>query len=228
MRHPLVHILRAGSAVLLAAATLVTPPQVLAASCNPHRAADNHAYWVGVTDPLSGTRAVYSQIKTYDPYVSGSGFSYAWVMLPGPGSSSWAQIGPYRAASRLTTTIQWNQPGDPAPTQMDLPATTVGSVHTYSVGFAPSTHTFVFYLDGATKASTTLSWAPTSAQVFSEIWQLSSQLMGDASSKESFGSTEIMNSSGSWQWYSGTLSPPTTHFSDSGGPVTFFTWDLCK
>jgi hypothetical protein len=182
---------------------------------------------MGVDDGLSGARAVYSEIKTYDPTVVGSGFSYAWVMLPGPVNLEWAQIGPYKAAANRTTQYQFQQPGHPMVWQ-DLPAYPVGSVHTYSVGVEPATHRFHVYVDGVDKASTVLNWTPPGAEIDSEIWQLSSQLMGEASNHETFRNNQIMNAAGNWQTYAGSLTPPNSHFSSSGIAIGFDTWDLCK
>ncbi len=219
---------RLTGAGLLTASMLLAPPAGASAACSDmHRSATNSYLWMGSTDTLASARAVYSTIKTYDPLVTGNGFSYAWVMLPGPANFEWAQIGPYKAAGNRTTQYQLQQPGHSL-VWGDLLAYAVGTVHDYSVGFDPGNHQFHVYVDGVDKFWTTLSWTPSGAEIYSEIYSMSSQLMGEASSHETYRNDQIMNPAGSWQWYSGAVSWTNQHFATSGNAINVDTWDLCQ
>jgi len=227
VQHHLSRLLLACAAGLLSASTLLVNPPAAAASCTPPARGAGYA-WMGVSETMSGARAVYSEIKTYDPFVGGSGFSYAWVMLPGSGSNQWAQIGSYKSAAGRTTTAQFMQQSFAYAIQYDWPAKTVGSVHSYSVGRDPATHVFQAYVDGSSVKSITLDWTPNGAQIYSEITPLSNQLMGEASNHETFGNNQIMNASAQWQTFAGQVSTPTTSFGSNGSAISFGTWDLCK
>ncbi len=207
---------------------LLAMPLRVAAACDPNRPQTAEYNWVSASTALVGARGVYAQIKTYSPYVEASGFSYSWVMLPGPAANEWAQIGPNKTAGNWVTQYQLQQPGHPL-IWGDLPAYPIGSVHSYSVGTDPVTNQFHVYVDGVDKAWATLYWTPSGASIAAETWLLSSQLMGESSSHETFRNGQYMNASGTWQSMSGSVtSTDTNHFSYSGNAVNFDSWDRCN
>ena len=147
-------------------------------------------------------------------------------MLPGPGNNQWAQIGPYKSATQLVTTVQVNN-NFPSPIQWNFAATTVGSVHTYQVlrggawqlrNASGRGHQDILHL----------GYAAPGAQIYAEINTLATQLMGDSSTKESFAANKVRNSSSSWSTLSTGISASTTHFGSSGSSgSTFYVWDKC-
>lgn len=224
---------RTAVTVLLATGLLLGGSgRVATAACDPHRPADGHYYWVGRGQTLGNVSGVRSTIKTYDAFVKGNGFSYAWVMLPGPANHEWAQIGPYDVSSGSRSTyVQWMSPSDSSPHGMDFPSWPVGSNVRYTVTFNNGTRKFTFRDDSGILVTTPAiwEWTPGGAHIFAEIWQLSSQLMGDSSNKEIFNNNQVAVSGGAWQAFNGVLySYDMSHFSFGGTNSLFNTWDLCQ
>lgn len=214
----------------MAASIAMATASPAAASCNPHRADDGVPYLVGTSQTLAGITGVMSTIRTYSPYVSANGFSYAWVMLPGPNPGQWIQIGPYAAATRMATTVQVNNNFAGGPVQWDFAATSVGSYHTYDVLRAPGDpYSYAAMMDGQIFISYRLTYVAPGAQVFAEINTLATQLMGDSTTKEYFNVNQVRNSAGTaWSPITNTISPSTTHFGTSGSGYSFYTWDKCS
>ena len=213
---------------LAASAGLVTASPV-AASCNPQRVDNGLYYSAGTQQTLSGITGVMSTIRTYRPYVSANGFSYAWVMLPGPGNLQWIQIGPYASATRMTTTVQVDNAFPNGPVQWDFAATAVGSSHTYDVLRAPGDpHSYAAMMDGQILISYSLAYTAPGAQIYAEINTFATQLMGDSSTKEYFNVNQLRNSAGSWIHVTSGVGATNTHFAYSGTGYSFYTWDMCK
>ncbi len=226
MNRLLGNVARVVLAVVLAASTVAIAPTPTLAACNPGRANNGTYYFMGTSKTLSGITGVSSNIRTYSPYVSSNGFSYSWVMLPGPGNKQWAQIGPYKSATQLVTAVQVNN-NFSSPIQWNFAATAVGSVHTYQV-LRGAPGSYAMLIDGVIKVSYQLGYAAPGAQIYAEINTLATQLMGDSSTKESFASNRVRNSSGTWSTLSTSISPSTSHFGSSGSSgTTFYVWDKC-
>lgn len=206
-------------------------PASVEASCNPHRATNGNYYYMGVAKALSNITAVRSTIKTYNPYINGTGgFSYSWVMLPGPVNNEWMQIGPYKSGAGPSMTAQWMQPGWTAPRQADFAFPAVGSNHVYEVDTNRVTKLFIARMDDGIYANPILSWTPNSAQIFAEDLNLANQLMGDSSTHERFVSNGV-STDPQWVAFSnmtGSVSASTSHFGSSGSAVSFDVWDKCQ
>lgn len=215
-------------AVALAVSSIAIAPTPTLAACNPGRPNNGTYYFMGTSKTLTGITGVSSNIRTYSPYVSSNGFSYSWVMLPGPGNNQWAQIGPYKSATQLVTAVQVNN-NFSSPIQWNFAATTVGSVHTYQVLQAPGAPgNYAMLQDGVVKISYNLGYVAPGAQIYAEINTLATQLMGDSTTKESFAVNKVRNSSSSWSTLSTSISASTTNFGSSGSSgSTFYVWDKC-
>lgn len=222
-----------GTRLLLSAVLAIgvgfSSPSAVQASCNPHRGTTSDIIWMGTNRGLTGITGVQSSIRTYDPYISGSGgISYAWSMLAGTGQHQYMQIGPFKSAAGRSMTVQINN--DWAnPIQWDFAAPTVGSVHTYLVLAAPGNPTSkAAQYDTQIKISYNLPFTAKVGEVYAEIVNQANQLMGDATTKEYFNVNQVRNSAGTWSQITSAISPPTTHYGSSGTGYSFYVWDKCQ
>ena len=111
---------------------------------------------------------VYSTMKVYSPWVPSGGISYAWVMLPGSGANHWAQFGPYEVVGGTRhNTAQYADGG--APVQFDFAADAIGSSHTFTVLYDPSSKYFTWQHVGNSVLHRQLtSYVPMGAQISEE------------------------------------------------------------
>lgn len=219
--------------------SLSTPATALG-KCNvsqvdPSRANKPSEYfWIAATNSIAGiVGGVYSQIKTYSPWVSNGAFSYAWVMLTRSGSYYWAQIGPHEVVNGARDThIQTANGSSSSVWDLNLGSTSVGSLNYDTILYDPPSNRYQFQINSNTYHSTTsLTWFPTAAQIASEITNLNTQMMGATSVHEQFNSNHLYYNN---QWYAFGGSPflsssngtnPATWFGYSGTAAGFQGWD---
>jgi len=212
-------------AATLSAASIVSSATSVFASCNPGRSNNGRTYWVY---RFQGTATgIFSKITVYKPYVL-NGFSYSWVMLPGPSNYEWAQVGPYEYPSgTMRTVVQWADPTSPPPhyQQMDFAAEPVGSKPTFEVLYIPSLQKYEMFDNGSLLKSVVItSWIPAGGEIAGEITTYANQMMGASSANEVFDLNQIQYS-GSWHTFNGVLPNYDPAFGESGSGAKFNIWD---
>jgi hypothetical protein len=202
----------------------------VAASCNPGRSADGQYYWAASSEfPSSYVGGVSSYIYNYNPYVTGNGFSYAWVMLAGGPGANHAQIGNYKSANSRNVVIQFQISGQ-QPINVNFAAQPENRYTTYKIT-ASSNNTYNYYVDNTMVYSQVMPWTPNNAEWAAETWQLSSQMMGGVSNQEYLSYNQDFHNA---SWFYATVNPwlsttgsrnPSTYFGLGGTAYNFLTWD---
>jgi hypothetical protein len=202
----------------------------VAASCNPGRSPDGQYYWAASSAfPSSYVGGVSSYIYNYDPYVTGNGFSYAWVMLAGGPGANHAQIGDYKSANSRNVVIQVQNSVDGI-RNIDFAAQPANSYTTYKIT-ASTNNTYDFYVGNTEVLSQVRPWTPNNAEWAAEIWQLSSQMMGGVANPEYLSYNQVLYNA---SWHNNSVSPwlstsgsgnPNTYFGLGGTAYNFWTWD---
>lgn len=208
--------------------------QAAFAECNPaqvdpSRAGQPPQYsWVSTQKSVVGSAVtqVEGQIETYYPYVSTGGFSYAWVMLVGPGGTfKWAQIGPYEVANNVRSVqIQTANGTASSIWVLDLAARPNGSDDVYKIAkIGPSLYRF--YINGGSVAVKSLTWTADGAQVSAETTDLGTQMMGAFQNSVHFvGHRYYLNNAWHTNWDPVNVTRPQYH-DFAGGNTNFYTWD---
>lgn len=199
--------------------------QIALASCIPGRTDDNQHYWAGRYQSATAT-GVGSNIKVYQPYVR-EVWSWAWVMLDDTSHDfQWAQIGPRQWFFGQQTSIQYAWSSTEVH-EVNFGGYTEGSAPRFYTNYTPSTHTYRFYVDAVLQHSVVIAqWAPTKAEISTEITTLASQMMGASAINETFSNNQIQyggstfNYGGSW---SGGYN--STYFYRAGTGLNFNVYD---
>jgi hypothetical protein len=209
-----------------AAAVRVAPAY---AQCNPtqvdpqHRIDNNSYVWVGAQQNATGLTAAQSEIWNYQPYVPQGHFSYAWVMLTASGNYRWAQIGPHQVWNSRDIHIQTADGTLATVWDMNTSAKTLGTYTTVEALYTPNL--YEFFVNGSYVAGRSLSWAPSSAQFYSEIPSWNTQLMGAYNNVETFYNSKSFYGGG-WHTLTGTVTSTNgTYFKHGGTGSNFWTWD---
>jgi hypothetical protein len=216
--------------------------------CNPGRSSSDYPDYLfggvysGNPNIQSGGAigGIRGNIETYSPWVSAVASNddvSAWVMLDSTGldgKGRWAQIGwnefPHTGRN---TFWQYVDDADNIVSDFSLAPTSIGSVNSYTVDYAPG-GTFKMLMNGTVeKTFQALYWAPTDAQSYGEIHTQGSQFPGGANDPDHFSSMQVWPVAGpssSWQNLDGVGSAdrPFIHFwspEASGNVSAFVTWD---
>ncbi len=240
----------AAPAILPSAATAATFPRATSASaaaavpdsgggdgCNPERANNSSYYWIGATsqNTIDGTPpgGLYANIRTYSPFVAGpnQGASSTdsvseWVMLDSgdPQSTQWAQIGwlefPYGVRN---TFIQYADGSNNLHTDYFAPSA-INSTQTYGVLYQPGAeYPFTISENGSNLVSFSVSWAPTSADIFAELHTQASQVPGGTADPSGqvaqVTNAHVWPTAGSGGW--GNFNGYTLYTSLPSGPMGF-------
>jgi hypothetical protein len=175
----------------------------------------------------SGVTGVYSQIYTYGPpYVPVGGFSYAWVMLPGPANWEWAQIGANAVSGGARETLIQYAWSSTQIHNIHLAAKAIGSFHYYDIDYEPTFHRHTFFIDGSQVASVDVTqWTPVGAQIVAEVWLLDSQMMGGRNDREAFRDNHISYSGADHSFAGTVVNSNTSRYDWLGTADSFTVWD---